>query len=69
MQGHIDLMAHLQRRWSDCQTLAEMLKRRSLASPAGGATPEVERDAEKSTAEAIADLQRRSELLRHRYGL
>lgn len=62
-------MVNFQGRWSDCQLLAEQLKRRSLASPVAEGTGIAFVDAEKSTAEAIADLQRRSDLLRRRYGL
>lgn len=62
-------MVNLRDRWSDCQLLAEQLKRRSLASPLGEGQTVMLVDAEQSTAEAIADLQRRAEVLRRRYGL
>ncbi len=63
-------MVNMQGRWSYCQQLAEDLKRRSLQMPASAhyAQPKLN-DADKTTAEAVEDLKRRSENLRQRYGL
>ncbi|NJN30401.1 MAG: hypothetical protein HC824_08185 [Synechococcales cyanobacterium RM1_1_8] len=58
------------RRWSDCQLLADQLKQRLLNLPPTGTTPPAPaEEAEQSTAEAIADLERRRKDLRQRYGL
>jgi len=62
-------MIDMQGRWSHCQQLAEEFKRRSLQMTSAHATQPKSSDAEKTTAEAVEDLKRRSEDLRQRYGL
>lgn len=62
-------MVNIQGRWSHCQQLAEELKRRSLQLPSSHHVPAQLSDAEKTTAEAVEDLKRRSENLRQRYRL
>ncbi len=62
-------MVNMQGRWSYCQQLAEELKRRSLQMTSVHYTQPQLSDADKTTAEAVEDLKRRSENLRQRYGL
>ena len=62
-------MVNMQGRWSYCQQLAEDLKRRSLQMTSAHDVQPPLSDADKTTAEAVEDLKRRSENLRQRYGL
>lgn len=62
-------MVNMQGRWSYCQQLAEELKRRSLQLTSDHCAQPQLSDVDKTTAEAVEDLKRRSEHLRQRYGL
>lgn len=62
-------MMHMQGSWSYCKRLAEELKRRSLEMDSTQDVQPRLSDADKTTAEAVEDLKRRSENLRQRYRL
>lgn len=62
-------MVNIQGRWASCQQLAEELKRRSLQMTSAHYVQPQLSDADKTTAEAVEDLKRRSDNLRQRYGL
>ncbi len=53
--------------WDDCYALAEQLKRQSLSST-DALDDRATNEAVEATQAAVADLMRRSEQLRKRYG-